>query len=551
MKQKFKTFAAILVMLLYATTVFAAIPGAYANIAEGDYYLVPEANSGYALDVKGGGAASQQTALQLYNKNGTDAQIFHIRRISGDWYIIQHKRTGYVVNVQWGSFSNGTGLWLYHNDNTASCHWRFIKQNNGSYIIQSQLNSNPIMELQNNNVYPGGRIQLWAKHSGQAGRWKLVSVNTSPNVNSMDGRLKGDVNGDGKVDKSDADILDQYIVGLRSSIPCPKNADLNSDGRHTITDVSMLTRLVNKNVDGQLKGDVNGDGKVDKTDAEILKRYILNPGSGLPCPKNADANGDGQIDIADVTKIVGTYSPTPTPKPIPVIKPLPSYREWQGTAAKRTIAYMDSALTRRNGTEYVDAGDKVTVLKEEGNAYFVRYPVRNGTKERWVAKDIFISVPMSQGLLYPLKGRSIEWSSSAKTNGQRCDYIAPSGTPLYAPADGTVQFRQSYSTSYGKLASYGNNIVFTSSDGQYYVLCAHLSKFNGVQPKYTSSLSYPCGTSRYRCQTIVIATKKDVKKGELLGWTGSTGNASGPHVHIEVKKNGIAVNPKNVFTVWN
>ena len=64
--------------------------------------------------------------------------------------------------------------------------------------------------------------------------------------------------------------------------------------------------------------------------------------------------------------------------------------EWTGVAVKRTTAYTDSSLTRRNGTEYVDAGDTITVLQETGNAYYVRYPLsRGGYKERWVSKDVF------------------------------------------------------------------------------------------------------------------------------------------------------------------
>lgn len=139
------------------------------------------------------------------------------------------------------------------------------------------------------------------------------------NTNSVDGRLKGDVNGDGKVDKSDVDILDQYIVGIRSSLPCPRNADMNGDGKHTLTDVSQLARLlppdpVDNSADGKLKGDVNGDGKVDKNDAEMLRQYIDGTRSSIPCPKNADANGNGEITVADFVKIVNIYNPVPQKK---------------------------------------------------------------------------------------------------------------------------------------------------------------------------------------------------------------------------------------------
>lgn len=148
-------------------------------------------------------------------------------------------------------------------------------------------------------------------------------------------------------------------------------------------------------------------------------------------------------------------------------------------------------------------------------------------------------------LLSPLKG-TLTRSSSCKTNGQYCDYRAASGTPIYAPADGTVQFRQTYAVNYGKLCSYGNNVYFTSSDGKTTILMAHLSSFKGVSLKYTKTLSYPCSASRYKSSTITLSTKK-VKRGDLIGYAGATGNASGSHLHIEVKQNGKAVDPTKAF----
>jgi murein DD-endopeptidase MepM/ murein hydrolase activator NlpD len=122
-------------------------------------------------------------------------------------------------------------------------------------------------------------------------------------------------------------------------------------------------------------------------------------------------------------------------------------------------------------------------------------------------------------------------------------------TPVYAPADGTVTFRQSYSVKYHKLASYGNNFVFVSSDGKYKVTCAHLSSFNNVRLAFTQSLAYPCSSNNYKCSTTVLE-ERTVRKGDLIGYTGMTGNASGPHIHIEVRKNGTPVDPKSVFKTW-
>lgn len=72
------------------------------------------------------------------------------------------------------------------------------------------------------------------------------------------------------------------------------------------------------------------------------------------------------------------------------VQNLPTFQPYSKRATQKVTAYVMPDLQARSGDEYVSAGDNVTVLREEGNAIFVRYPVRGGTKERWVNKnDIF------------------------------------------------------------------------------------------------------------------------------------------------------------------
>ncbi len=198
----------------------------------------------------------------------------------------------------------------------------------------------------------------------------------------------------------------------------------------------------------------------------------------------------------------------------------------------------------------VSAGDICYKLTSKGKYTQIIYPISGEKKYKmgWVKTGDINNNGETKGLLYPLKG-NITRSSNTKTNKIYCDYKAKSGTAVYAPADGTVEFRQSYSTKHKKLASYGNNIVFTSSNGTYSVKCAHMSKFNNVSLTYKESLAYPCSASSYKCNTITLETK-NVKKGDLIGYTGSTGNASGPHIHIEVYKKGKAVDPVSTFSTW-
>lgn len=90
------------------------------------------------------------------------------------------------------------------------------------------------------------------------------------------------------------------------------------------------------------------------------------------------------------------------------------------------------------------------------------------------------------------------------------DLAAPTGTPIYATADGTV-------SRAGPYSSYGN-----------YVAIEHGGK---IQTRYA------------HMSRIAVEAGTKVKKGELIGYVGSTGRSTGPHLHYEVRVDGEAVNP--------
>ncbi|MBT8427752.1 MAG: M23 family metallopeptidase [Erythrobacter sp.] len=90
------------------------------------------------------------------------------------------------------------------------------------------------------------------------------------------------------------------------------------------------------------------------------------------------------------------------------------------------------------------------------------------------------------------------------------DLAAPTGTPIYATADGYVSKAQRWS-------SYGN-FVSIEHGARIQTRYAHMSR-------------------------IAVAPGTRVKKGELIGYVGSTGRSTGPHLHYEVRIDGEAVNP--------
>ena len=96
---------------------------------------------------------------------------------------------------------------------------------------------------------------------------------------------------------------------------------------------------------------------------------------------------------------------------------------------------------------------------------------------------------------------------------QGVDFAAPTGTSIYAAGDGIIEMKQRYK-GYGKYIRIRHANGFKTAYG-------HISKFNK-------------------------ALSGRVKQGSVIGYVGSTGNSTGPHLHYEVLKNNIRINPQKL-----
>ena len=92
------------------------------------------------------------------------------------------------------------------------------------------------------------------------------------------------------------------------------------------------------------------------------------------------------------------------------------------------------------------------------------------------------------------------------------DWAAPTGTPIYAAADGQVSFA-------GDGKGYGNLVIIAHSGGLE-TRYAHMDKFAPAAKQGTQ-----------------------VRAGELIGYVGTTGRSTGPHLHFEVRKDAKPVDP--------
>ena len=189
------------------------------------------------------------------------------------------------------------------------------------------------------------------------------------------------------------------------------------------------------------------------------------------------------------------------------------------TTATATSADVTAPL-REGQADVVDLGDaRFKSLFNSWTQMERTSPTLGGAEEATTAYSspvpmTGISVPSRM----PLEGASLTSGFGMRTHpvlgGRRqhagVDLAAPTGTPVYATADGVVS-RADWFSSYGLYISLEHG-------GSMQTRYGHLSR-------------------------LAVAAGDTVKKGDLIGYVGSTGRSTGPHLHYEVRVEGLAVNP--------
>ncbi len=164
-------------------------------------------------------------------------------------------------------------------------------------------------------------------------------------------------------------------------------------------------------------------------------------------------------------------------------------------------SFSNRGLTN-NAFLFEDSTNKSAYYNEDGNSLrksFLKAPL-NFSK---------ISSGYSNKRLHPILNKI--------RSHKAIDYAAPTGTPIKTVGDGVVSVKQ-------KSGSAGNYIVIRHNNG-YETVYNHMSRFASGMKK-----------------------GKRVVQGDVIGYVGSTGLATGPHLDFRMKKNGKYINPLKVKT---
>ena len=177
-------------------------------------------------------------------------------------------------------------------------------------------------------------------------------------------------------------------------------------------------------------------------------------------------------------------------------------------AEKKDFITSEEAISKL----YVEPPKVVTVAKTKNTS--TRYAASGTVNTAGTISGGSVSLGID--LIRPVSGtitsRFGANSSIRRSSHTGLDIATSSGTPIQAAASGTVTFA-------GYKGSYGNLIV--------------VSHGNNVQTYYA------------HCSSLYASVGQSVAQGETIAAVGSTGNSTGPHLHLEIRVNGVAYNPQN------
>ena len=181
---------------------------------------------------------------------------------------------------------------------------------------------------------------------------------------------------------------------------------------------------------------------------------------------------------------------------------------------KKSRNIKDLAYTQIHSTELKEFEDTETIIDE---LYEKPVVIASGYSTYYGAKIINSGTPSAEvlgiGLVTPTSGIiTSRYGPRASGNHTGLDIAAPTGTPIAAAAGGTVVFSgwDNYGLGYAVKISHGN----------------------GVETVYG------------HCSQLYVRTGETVEAGQAIAAMGSTGNSTGPHLHLEIRVNGVRHNPQ-------
>lgn len=140
-------------------------------LADGTYVISTALSSNYVLDVYGGYTWNKAN-VQLFAKNGTDAQAFKVTHDSQGYVTFTNVNSGKVLEVAGSRAGNNANVQQYSLDGSRAQKW-VVQKNGSGYTIISALDPNFVLDLSGALVMNGRNIGLYQSNGSKAQQWNF------------------------------------------------------------------------------------------------------------------------------------------------------------------------------------------------------------------------------------------------------------------------------------------------------------------------------------------------------------------------------------------
>ena len=160
------------------------------TIADGVYEICSAKNGNYALDVNSASLRNGAN-IQLYLRNGTQAQAFRVTHDSQGFVTFTNVNSGKVLDLDGAVTQNERNIHQYASNGTRAQKW-IVQKSGSGYSIVSAIDTSFALDIRNGSIYSGSNIQLYKSNNTAAQQWTFSKyVTDRERCNSFATQNKG------------------------------------------------------------------------------------------------------------------------------------------------------------------------------------------------------------------------------------------------------------------------------------------------------------------------------------------------------------------------
>jgi murein DD-endopeptidase MepM/ murein hydrolase activator NlpD len=230
----------------------------------------------------------------------------------------------------------------------------------------------------------------------------------------------------------------------------------------------------------------------------------------------------------------------------------------QGTTYYRYYAIADNQEEKLYVSNFEEAEGIVNNLKENDSSNIDNISIiekyetemKDLVSSEEAISKLYVKSPKQTTVAKKSSSNSAKYASTGKVNtaGNTSSGKANLGVGLIKPVSGVITSRFGVSSRIRRSSHTGLDIA-TSTGTPVKAAASGKVTFSGYKGSYGNMLviSHGNGVQTYygHCSKLYVSAGATVSQGQTIAAVGSTGNSTGPHLHLEVRVNGVAYNPQN------